>query len=78
MTSAADIELAEARGRREAYETIRTALATEQRGAPYNAPARTQVTYIGGLARARRIVEGLFWEASAAEEALVMRDDQPT
>ncbi len=57
--SDADIALAEARGRRQAYQTIRAALATELRGAPYNAPGRTQLTYVGGLARARRIAERL-------------------
>lgn len=65
-------ELAVARGRREAYAVVRAELARELRGAPYNAAGRIQVTYVGGLARARRIVERLFRDALDAEERLVI------
>lgn len=63
-----EIALAEARGRREAYGTIRAALARELRGAPHNAPPQSQLTYVGGLARARRIAERLYRYANNAEE----------
>lgn len=69
-----EIALAEARGRREAYQTIRADLSRELRGAPYNAPPQAQLTYVGGLARARRLAERLYRTALNAEEDLVIGD----
>jgi hypothetical protein len=70
-----DVALAAARGRRQALAAVRAVLASELRGAPYNAPGRSQLTYVGGLARARRIVEGLYRQAALAEEDLVLGAD---
>lgn len=64
--------LAEARGRREAYEKARAAIRAELLGAPLNAPPQSQLTYVGGLARARRMVEALYQQAQDDEEQLVM------
>jgi hypothetical protein len=61
-----------ARARREALAQVRAELAAELRGAPYNAPARAQITYVGGLARARRLVEDRYQAALSAEEQIVM------
>lgn len=69
------IELAVARGRRgrrEGLALARAEIARELRGAPLNAPGRTQLTYDGGLARARRILERLYHDAAAVEEQLVV------
>lgn len=64
--------LAVARGRREAYAAARTELRNELRGAPGNAPPQSQLTYVGGLARARRMLERLYQGALADEERLVL------
>jgi len=67
-----DAVLVAARARREALAGLRAELAKELRGAPYNAPGKTQITYTGGLARARRIVERRYQAALTAEEDLVL------
>lgn len=72
MDEQTEAELAQARARREAFDTARRALAAELRGAPHNAPANSQLTYVGGLARARRILERLYVASAAAEEHLVL------
>lgn len=76
MADPDEIALAEARGRREAFEYIRVALTRELRGAPYNASPQAQLTYIGGLARARRMAERLYRQACEAEETLVLADSE--
>lgn len=78
MTDDPQIALAEARGRRQAYADLRTELSRELRGAPHNAPPQSQLTYVGGLARARRMVEQLYRAANDAEEALVLDETQTT
>ena len=67
-----DPALVAARARREALAQVRAELAAELRGAPHNAPAQAQLTYVGGLARARRLVEVSYQAALADEEQIVM------
>ena len=66
-----------ARARRETLARVRAELARELRGAPHNAPAQSQLTYVGGLARARRLVETRYRSALTAEEQIVMAGVDP-
>ena len=72
-----DPALLAARARRETFAALRAELVAELRGAPHNAPARSQLTYVGGLARARRLVEARYRSALAAEEQIVMDGIDP-
>lgn len=67
-----DPALIAARARRETLGQLRAELARELRGAPHNAPAQAQLTYAGGLARARRLLEVRYRSALADEEQIVM------
>ncbi len=68
-----DLGLVAARARREGLAAVRAALTRELKQAPFNTPdISTQNTYVGGLARARRLVEALYRAALTAEERAVI------
>jgi hypothetical protein len=69
-----DAALIAARARRETLDDVRAELSRELRGAPNNAPPQTQFTYVGGLARARRMIERRYRQALDAEETIVMAE----
>lgn len=60
------------RGRREALQRARDALVEELRGAPFDLPEPRFRTYVGGLARARRVLEEQFRVALVEEEQAVI------
>lgn len=65
-------ELVIARTRRETLARVHAEISRELRGAPHNAPPQAHVTYVGGLSRARRLVQHLYRAALHEEEEIVM------